>query len=296
MVRSVSIVICTVNRADALERCLASVARLQLPPTATLELIVVDNNSTDGTKAVIEAFKPDAAIAVRGMFEEKRGKSHALNLALSATTADVVFFTDDDCVLRHDLVVRLVEEFSAHPELDGIGGRVELLDPLDLPIAIQLRDSRAELTSITQVFGLIPGCNMAYRRRVIDRIGGFDTRLGPGTPRVAEDADFVYRSLKAGFRLGYVPDIVIYHGHGRRNPADIFKTKKGYLNGRGAFYAKHILSFDRDVLRSAYWEALTLLRLSAVEAGRLKLVGEGTWSLGMILRGAGSYLKVRLVA
>lgn len=292
---SVSIIICTCNRASVLKRCLDSISKAHFPPAHTYELIVVDNRSSDHTKAVCEAFHAASPIPCRYIYEERRGKSNALNRALASTRGDIIFLTDDDCVFREDLPDKLVAEFSADPGIDFLGGRVELFDPLDLPIAIRLIDRRTEFTSITQLFGLIPGCNMAFRRRVVDAVGGFDPRFGPGTPLIVEDADFIYRAFRAGFRLVYSPEVVIYHGHGRRDADAVHGTMRSYLLGRGAFYAKYILAFDRKVLRIAYWETVSLLKLALSEASRGKFNGDGCRYLGFLFRGASSFLLTRSV-
>lgn len=255
---------------------------------------MVDNNSTDDTKAVCAAFAADAPLPVRYLFEPKRGKSNALNCGLAEAKGDVMYFTDDDCVFSEGFADALAREFADDAELDGIGGRVELYDPADLPLATRLMDTRIELKDSSQLFFLLPGCNMAFRRRVFDRIGGFDPLFGPGTPRVVEDADFIYRAFKAGFRLVYFPTILIYHGHGRRSAADAQKTRRDYVIGRGAFYAKHLLGRDNTVLRISYWEMVGLFRSMARQAIGGRIDREAIAVALLLIRGAGSYLRARL--
>ena len=295
MTDSVSIIICTANRAELLRRCLESLRQVAFPADRSFELVVVDNASRDDTKAVCEAFVAGAPLPTRYVFEPKRGKSHALNSGIAAATGDILYFTDDDCVFVERFAADLRREF-ADPALDGIGGRVELYDPTDLPITTRLYDERIAFTDAAWLFYLIPGCNMAFRRRVFERIGGFDPLLGPGTPRVAEDSDFLYRALQAGCRMVYTPGLLIYHGHGRKEPADAVKIRRAYAIGRGAFYMKHLLARDRTVLRMVAWEVAGLLRLVFRTLRRGPFDREALACLFRLLRGATSYAAARVGA
>src|SRR5688500_504515 len=104
-----SVLICTYNRARLLEATLASLAAMRVPPDLHWDVIVVDNNSTDGTRAVIESHVHAFPVALRYVFEPRQGKSHALNSGAAASAAEVIAFTDDDVRIDPDWLEAAVE-------------------------------------------------------------------------------------------------------------------------------------------------------------------------------------------
>ncbi len=261
-INSISVVICTKNRARALEECLGTFETMEVQPDVSLELIVVDNNSTDDTKAVIQNFDTQSAMNVKYVFEEKPGLGHARNAGIAAAHGEIIAFTDDDCFVDQNWLACIVKEFSSDPLLSGIGGRVELYDVRDKPVTIKTSKRRSLFSSAEHVFDCIHGCNMAFYRNVFDQIGCFDGRFGAGTLfKSAEDTDFIYRVYKNGFKMIYSPTVCVYHNHGRRTNHQVRALKNGYEIGKGAFYCKHILNRDVGILKLAYWEITTVLRL-----------------------------------
>lgn len=249
----ISVVVCTYSRNESLRRCLSAFEELLVPSDLNWEIIVLDNNSSDTTSDVLSEFRDRKKLPLTYMFEARQGKSYALNRGVTQSRGNLIAFVDDDCLVEKNWLRFLNEEFHADPTLSGIGGRVELYDSQDKPVAIRTLKQRTLLGSSAS-FSLISGCNMAFRRTVFDAIGGFDEDFGPGTGLVVEDADFVYRTLKYGFKIVYCPDVIIYHNHGRRRDEQIHALNFSYVAGRGAFYCKHILSGDSYVLKIAYWE------------------------------------------
>src|SRR6185503_14772930 len=118
---SLSVIICTRDRASLLDRCLQ---RFKETPSDGLELIVVDNNSSDDTKAVVQEFAESASFDVRYIFEHRTGLSHARNRGIAEASGSIIAFTDDDCLVDHQWVSRILNEFSADRSLAVLGGRV----------------------------------------------------------------------------------------------------------------------------------------------------------------------------
>jgi GT2 family glycosyltransferase len=109
------------------------------------------------------------------------------------------------------------------------------------------------------------GCNLSFRRSVLDEAGAYDERFGPGsTIGSGDDVDMLYRIQRAGHKLVYAPQVVVYHDHGRRVGEDEGPTIYRYLRGRGGFYTKYIALRDRHITKCAYRElrqaSLTMLR------------------------------------
>ena len=257
----VSVIICTRNRAKSLKECLAAFEMMVLRPDITWELIVVDNNSTDNTRDVIQEFSERAPVTVKYVHEIKPGLGHARNAGIELATGEVIAFTDDDCIVTSDWLASMVHEFRSDPTISGVGGRVELYDIRDKPITINTSLKRGLLSSIGQVFGYIPGCNMAFKRNVFDQIGNYDGRFGAGAIfKSAEDSDFTYRAYKNGFKIIYSPEMCVYHNHGRRTDYQVRLLIKGYDSGKWALYCKHIFKGDINILKQAYWEIIAIIR------------------------------------
>jgi glycosyltransferase involved in cell wall biosynthesis len=252
----VSVIVATHNRSASLKRCLEHLRDSALE-LGNCEVIVVDNQSSDATEAVVAPFVAESPQAIRYLFEPRRGKCRALNLGVAASRGEIVAFTDDDCYVSPTWFRSIFQEFESDMDLGGICGRVELFDPQDAPVSIRTMTDRFLLDSPDLALSIPMGANMAFRRRVMDAAGGFDPLLGPGSPSgaaAAEDNDFVYRVWKAGYKLVYSPSMWLYHHHGRRTAGELSKLRKNYVVGRGAFYCKHILKRDVLVAKLAYWE------------------------------------------
>jgi len=262
-----AIIVCTRNRAHSILECVRSieVAIANAAPVEA-EIVVVDNGSTDETSAVLQQWASSCHYPVQLLFEARKGLSRARNRALRSTTADLLAFTDDDCRLSADYV----REFLRHDANDtGLvlrGGRVELGEPTDLPITINtsdtltrwsLKDNSARHGCLS---GPISGCNMTMRRALVERLGPFDERLGAGADiPSAEDSDYNFRAYLAGATLEYVPDMIVFHHHGRKTKAAARELQIGYEIGNGALYLRYFFK-DPNLCRPFYWSCRNALR------------------------------------
>jgi glycosyltransferase involved in cell wall biosynthesis len=259
----VSVVICTRDRCDKLRGALRSLAAVEVPTGSSLEVVVVDNGSSDATSETCVEFS--SCLQVQCVRENRRGKSRALDRGIGTARGDVIAFTDDDCVVHASWLNALVEKFAADPELAGVGGRVELYNPEDRNFTTithpHIVDLRA--TPVALFVPLIIGANMAFRADVLKAVGRFDARLGPGSRfgAVSEDMDYVYRAYRKKFKLVYFPGILVFHNHGRQSDAEIDRVSHQYRVGRGAFLTKHMR--DEMVLKRFYWDVLPLVKTAA---------------------------------
>jgi len=126
----ISVIVATYNRAGILKGTLENLAALR-PQGVTHEIIVVDNNSSDNTRAVVEEFAQRAPI--RYLFEERQGKSYALNTAIEVAQGELFVFTDDDVFVPADWLDRYWAAAQAHPEADVFGGSVVARLPASAP-------------------------------------------------------------------------------------------------------------------------------------------------------------------
>jgi glycosyltransferase involved in cell wall biosynthesis len=284
----ISVVVCTHNRAEKLGHLLDSFAHMHVPGGTPWELVVVDNNSTDNTAQVLEAFAAKATLPLRRCFEARPGLAVAHNRALDMVKGDIIAFTDDDCRVAPDWLAVIAREFGSDPQLCLLGGRVELFNPADRPITIRTGRERLDLTADNKALGILIGCNLAFRRVTAEKLGRFDPRFGAGgTLPSGDDFDFVYRFVRAGVRIVYSPDLAVLHDHGRATDAQVVALQQNYLQGRGGVYAKYALRGDRNMQRLAFWEVRDLL--SGVLRGserRAKVM-----ALSFLLRGALRFVR-----
>jgi glucosyl-dolichyl phosphate glucuronosyltransferase len=215
-----TVLICTYNRAKHLNATLDSLAEM-VAPGVHWDVLVVDNNSSDDTAAVVRSRASGYPVPLCYLFEPRQGKSHALNAGLAAADADIVAFTDDDVRIPQDWLTRIRFAFDAY-NCDYVGGRVcpwwEAAPPRWLPTTngrlwavIALLDYGPEPIQFGKRVPL--GVNMAIRRTAIQRIGGFNPRMGrkAGTLLGQEQREWCLRAHAAGLVGYYVPDIVVHH-------------------------------------------------------------------------------------
>jgi glycosyltransferase involved in cell wall biosynthesis len=229
-----SVIISTYNREDSLRDTLRSLAGLSTKES--WELIVVDNNSTDNTRAVVAEAASGFPVELRYLFEAEQGKFAALNKAILASRGEIIATTDDDALIEPDWLDRAAEGLGRF-NCDFVGGKVLPIwggtRPEWLPdrpglhwAVIALLDLGAE--SVEFGCDRIPwplGVNEVTRRDAFTRVGLFDNNLGrkAGTLRNQANREWHLRARAAGVRGFYVPEMVVHH----YVPAD--RLKKNYF-------------------------------------------------------------------
>ena len=217
----VSIIIATANRASDLRSTLASVATVRQP--GPVELIVVDNRSTDDTRQVVESAAAACPFPVRYLFEGEPGKYAALNAGIRLAAGHVIAATDDDARFEGDWLVRAVEGLRRH-DAGFVGGRVLPLWQGPKPAWLAERNGlHSKVVALldhgdaVREFGCgiswPLGVNVAYHRSVFERVGLFDNRLGrlEGTLRNQAQREWHLRARAAGVRGFYLPEMVVHH-------------------------------------------------------------------------------------
>lgn len=221
---TVSVLICTFNRQARLAQTLESLAAVRAGTGLDWDVIVVDNNSTDGTRAEVERRAASFPVPLRWVFEPRQGKAHALNTGVAAATAEVIAFTDDDVQVPSDWLEEAVRPLMTRADIDYTGGPVlpawEASPPdwiernpgvLWGPIAIL--DYGPEEFVFERRRRIALGVNMAMRRELIVRVGGFHTGLErKGTSLMGQgQAEFFFRTRSAGACGLYVPGMRMRH-------------------------------------------------------------------------------------
>ena len=177
--RDVTVVVPTVDRTDLLRRCLRA-----LP----LEQVLVVHDGDPGVLALLDE------LGAHGLQVAERGVSAKRNAGWRAATTELVAFTDDDCEPAPGWLDAL-----AGSDADLVAGPVR-------PHPEDRAEGLWDRTVTSEREGLYPGCNLAVRRELLARVGGFDARLSGG-----EDTDLAWRVREAGGAHAWAPDAVVWH-------------------------------------------------------------------------------------
>ena len=227
-VSSVTILICTYNCAPLLRETLAAMQEMTQPDGCAIDIIVVDNNSSDNTAAVVTQVSTHARFAITLLQERRQGKSFALNTGLAVASGDILALTDDDVIPAADWLVRMVDDFRTEdvtfvfgkvlprwsatppPELltrpaQAIWGPLAIVDYGDEPQHYRV-DSTGQRLPI--------GANLAFIRSALVAIGGWRTDLGKvnNTLISGEDHEIFMRIRRLGLYRGYYdPELRVRH-------------------------------------------------------------------------------------
>jgi GT2 family glycosyltransferase len=222
----ISVVVCTRDRADYLERCLPHLATLQY--RGNFEIIVVDNASVDSTTRdrFLELVGADRRF--RYVAEPCPGLSLARNRGLAEASHPIVAFTDDDALVDPGWLTELAVAFTRDPEAACVTGLVPAAELESLAQHYFDQRSGWSSTVVERIFDLADhrdpspvyplagvlgtGANFAVDRSFITKLGGFDPILGAGGPiGGGEDRDIFYRILFGGRSIVYQPSAIVWH-------------------------------------------------------------------------------------
>ena len=214
----VSIAIATYNRSCDLERTLRSLNEVKFISYENIEILIIDNNSTDGTRAVAERFAGRFPGRFRYVREERQGLSHARNRAVAEARHDIVAFLDDDVEVDVDWLCNLASAYEGG-DYAAVGGRAHLIYPGPRPRWLGERDE-GYLTKVDygpdrrpagpdELFGL----NLSLKREWVERVGGFRADLGRMGACLlgSEELELLERIALAGGVLLYEPAAVVGH-------------------------------------------------------------------------------------
>jgi GT2 family glycosyltransferase len=237
------------NRSESLRRTLESFARADRRGL-NIQVLVVDNNSTDSTRAVVERFAD--RLPVRYLFEPQAGKSKALNRALSVREpAHCVMFTDDDVEVEEGALRNILQAMERWPAHSVFGGRVIMAWPTDTVPgwARTLYEQQKAFPHLDfgDVEGLFPagrypiGPNFWVRGEALTDCLRFDERIGPppARPIMGEDTSFLISLEKAGHSIIYVPDVTVHHHLQPEYLEPENALRRAVTSGRGGARLEH---------------------------------------------------------
>jgi len=225
-----SVLICTHNRAELLERTLASLNAARRPADWMIDILVAANACSDSTHAFLDNYRRQATergwLPLTWFVEPRPGKSHALNSALPRLTGDLAAFVDDDHRIDTGYLEAVCTAAGSYPQAGLFCGRilpdwdgnepawVHDTGPYRIyPLPVPRFDQGDVALTLTPDMAVPGGGNLLIRTPWLSRVGFFDTEMGPKGHDLggSEDADWVLRALRLGAQLQYTPTMVQYH-------------------------------------------------------------------------------------
>jgi GT2 family glycosyltransferase len=246
-----SLIIGSRNRPQMLLETVESVMRGDEVPA---ELIIIDQS--DVPHPTLPTFKHDRACGIRYLWTHSVGVSRARNAGAAAARHDILVGIDDDMLVLSSWFGTLVRALVDAGPGAIVTGKVLPTDP-EAPGGFAPTVVVNEAAAVYEGRigkDVLPSCHMALYRAAFHDVGGFDERLGPGAPfPSADDNDFGFRLLEAGYRIVYVPGAVVYH-RAWRSRQDYLRMRWIYGRGKGGFYGKHLSLSDPYMLRRLVWD------------------------------------------
>lgn len=276
-----TILICTHNRADLLEKTLASLNRAVRPEGFQIGILAVANACSDGTTDFLEEYIKNAdkknLLPLKWMVEKTPGKSHALNSAIPILASEFVALVDDDHRVDPGFLLGIHDAAIKYPEATMFCGRIlpdwDGTEPAwvhdtghyriyPLPVPRYEYGDHPQTVTVRGQLPLPGGGNLFLKREVFERVGGFSTELGPHGHDLGggEDSDFVLRALTAGERLQYVPGVVQHHYVDLERFRLRYILQKSYQRSRSVARIHH----DGSSIPLYMWRKLTEYALAAL--------------------------------
>jgi glucosyl-dolichyl phosphate glucuronosyltransferase len=235
----ISIIICTRNRCKDLRISIGTLEYVDIPYDVCVEVLVVDNGSTDRTRHVVESARIQG-MSVKYVFEPQVGLSVARNTGVRESRGAILLFTDDDQRLPHNWI-----EGMCRPIINGqaqaVRGGIRLAQHLNRPELRRLQ--RASLVSTADMYPESPesliGANMAIAKSVFATIPAFDVELGGGALGYSEEALLSYQMHKSGFRIACALDVEVEHHFSQSRLSREYFLGSAAERGRSEAYIRH---------------------------------------------------------
>ncbi len=287
----VTVAIPTYNRADFLRQTLQGIAQQQFP-REHFEVLVIDNNSTDSTRTVVDEFA-ESRPAPRYIHEPKQGLDYARNRAIAEARGEIILFGDDDILMRPDWIAQMAVPMLADGarRIGAVGGEVIPVFPDGLPEWV--REWHAPL-GFRPTLGPVEakhspmGANLALPKWIFEQLGSFHTALdrAAGNYFSGGDSEMVRRVRAAGFEVWFAPDAAVQHQmpasrttfrYARRHAFDSARSRvidrsgqpgaAGYLAGR----------FAGSIAKALGFAVLALINAVILRGGAAKKAAVRAW-------------------
>ncbi len=221
----ISVLIASKDRHSQLIDCIKSILNNDFN---NYEIIIIDQTINKWISNLLQNKK------IRYYHRPGKGKSHALNYAISQAKGDILAFTDDDCIVDQNWLTNIKKYFAENNQVDGIFGQTYPYQPekhknLICPAVTKPKYFITNNPSIIFEKKIGKGNNMAWQKQIFNKSNTFKTWLGPGTNTTgAEETEFAYRNLLNKRKIGFCANIICYHNNWITKEAqkDLLKKKK----------------------------------------------------------------------
>jgi poly-beta-1,6-N-acetyl-D-glucosamine synthase len=203
---SVSVILAGHNEAQSLRACVSGLTEQTLPDRSRLQVVVVDDGSTDGMAAVAHQLRGEGLVDEVIRLRHRGGKSAAVNLGMNACAGDVIVIADIDTSFDRDALAVMLGYFASDAGLGAVGGDlgvrnecaslVTRCQAIEYGISISLGRRVADVLGILSI---VSGAFGAFRRSAFESVGGQDVEVG-------EDADLTMKLRRAGWRIHFAPE------------------------------------------------------------------------------------------
>jgi len=250
----VTVVVPVRNAASTIDDCFESLRALNYPRDC-LEIIVVNNGSTDETQTLLEKFQ----LSITVLHEEKKGPAAARNKGIRNANGEIVVFTDADCTVEPDWLQNLV--LLLKDETVGVvGGKILSKRPCNRieKFGEQIHNHNQAINICTPPYVIT--MNWASRRSTLEELGMFDERF-----LRSEDVELSRRILQAGYKFAYAEQATIYH----RNEKTFFGlVAEGFTHGFHSikFFKVHRVFMERSGHRRIFLRSYLNVAISLMKA------------------------------
>ncbi|MFN8543415.1 MAG: glycosyltransferase [Candidatus Binatia bacterium] len=273
----VSVVVCAYNAERTMDACLASLRTLNYPD---YEVVVVNDGSTDRTLEISQrhaaAFAADATAPPFVLIDQpNKGLSLARNVGAEAATGAIVAYTDSDCVPDPDWLAFLVYRFVRSGFVAVGGPNFAPPEPSLVPAAVAVSPGGPMHVLLEdEVAEHIPGCNMAFTKKAIEEVGGFDAVFAAA----GDDVDFCWRLQNRGYPVGFSAAATVWHY--RRNTVKAYlRQQMGYGKAEALLYFKHPYRFN--MLGQSRWLGRIYGELTTGVLSRRPVIYFGAFGRGL---------------
>jgi GT2 family glycosyltransferase len=235
-----------------LRRTLKSIREVVIPNNLSWEVIVVDNNSDDDTRLVLEEIEKNFEPKIKYVFEDKQGIAHARNRGVKEARGEIIAFADDDVIVDKYWIQSIDKAFKEHDDAVCVGGKI--LPIWEIPKPNWLNQNLYGYLALLDYGDAVVymdrpdiySANLAVKSEMFKKHGNFDTNLGrmPKKLYCGEETDFLQRLLSAGEKILYHPLLVVHHHIPAHRISKKYIRKwnfdKGEMEGFLTGYAKYL--------------------------------------------------------
>jgi glycosyltransferase involved in cell wall biosynthesis len=268
----ISLIICTYNRAQLLKETIDSFFQMEIPKDTSYELIIVDNNSSDETKTVVNEFIKGNPHKIRYIYESKQGLNYARNRGIIESSGEIIAFTDDDIEFDKDWIKEILKTFKDFPDAWSMGGKIIPIFKDDKPewISDNLMGIYGYMNRSSNIICMeFPDfpfeANMAFRKETFNKLELFPITLSRNNKSLLSNAGIYlfYLISRSEGKVIYNPHAFIKH-----------KVQKKMIT-------------KKWILRRLYWQGISDVKFEQLTNKKPKkiLLKEAYKDFASILRG-----------